>query len=282
MSIRQEIRQSFREGSIIVRLIYINAAVFLFVRLADFVCHLSTGSSSSLTNYVAMPIDFEQMILKPWTLLTYMFFHYDVIHIIFNMLCLHWFGRIFAGLIGTRLILRTYLFGGVGGAVLCMLSHSLLSSGSILLGSSAAVLALLAAVAVWSPNHVINIVFVGNVRLKFYALFFLLIDLVSIASWDNAGGHIAHLGGAFIGAILAIRWRTHGLPEVSQWSVRRPLVRRTKLKVVHNRPLTDAEYNAQNLERTKELDRILDKVAKSGYNSLSAEEKRLLFDESKK
>ncbi len=275
MSIRQEIRQSFREGSIIVRLIYINAAVFLFVRLADFVCHLSTGSSSSLTNYVAMPIDFEQMILKPWTLLTYMFFHYDVIHIIFNMLCLHWFGRIFAGRIGTRLILRTYLFGGVGGAVLCMLSHSLLSSGSILLGSSAAVLALLAAVAVWSPNHVINIVFVGNVRLKFYALFFLLIDLVSMTRGDYAGGHIALLGGAFIGAILAMRWRTHGLPEVSQWSVRRPLMRRTKLKVVHNRPLTDAEYNAQKVERTKELDRILDKVATSGFNSWSAEVNRL-------
>lgn len=285
MSIVQEIKESFRENNIVVKLIYVNVGVFAVLRIFDLLMMLAGSSlQGSLTLLLAMPTTPEGMIVKPWTVITYMFSHYDFIHIIFNLLCLHWFGRLFCYLIGEHLVMRTYLIGGLAGAVACLLGAEILPVGSVMLGASAAILALLLAVAVYAPNYSVGIVFIGQVKLKYYALALVLIDIVSIPGLYNAGGHIAHLGGALAGVILALRWKRNGVPVPSRTShsFNWNFLHRKRMKVVQRRPLTDMEYNAQRAEREREVDRILEKIKKSGYDSLSEKERRLLFEESNK
>ncbi len=284
MSIIDDIRHSFREGSTAIRLIYINAAVFIVLRLAEAFMRLA-GLGVNPVGWLAMPTEPASLIFRPWTVVTYMFTHYDIVHIIFNMLCLHWFGQIFVALIGDRLVLRTYIIGGLAGAVLCLLLSPLWSYGSLLLGASAAVLALLFAVSVYEPDYRVHLAFVGEVRLKYYALFFVVIDVVSIAAWDNAGGHTAHLGGALAGAYLALRWKKYGLPQGSlvPRKLRNLFQRKPRFTVIQGgRPLSDEQYNRRRHDTQQEIDRILDKIKASGYDSLTQQERQTLFDQSKK
>ncbi len=284
MAIIDDLRKSFREGSTPVRLIYINVLVFIAIRLIELVGTLSGNGWLNPVSWFAMPTELSSFIRRPWTIFTYMFLHYDIIHIIFNMLCLHWFGQLFIALIGNRLVWRTYLIGGLVGGAACLLCGSVWAHGSVLLGASAGVLAVLLAVSVYEPNYSVSIVFVGTIRLKYYALIFIAIDILSIAGWSNAGGHVAHLGGAIAGALLAIRWKQHGLPQTTTTSFGKNLFRRKpKVTIIRGgRPLSDMEYNTQKREHSQEVDRILDKIKASGYDSLTKKERQTLFDESKK
>lgn len=285
MSIVQDIKESFRENIIVVKLIYVNIGIFAVLRIFDLLMMLAGSSLQGwLTLQLAMPTTFSSLILKPWTVVTYMFSHYDFIHIIFNLLCLHWFGKLFCYLIGEHLVMRTYLIGGFVGAVACLLGAEILPVGSVMLGASAAILALLLSVAVYAPNFKVGIVFVGQVKLKYCALILVLIDIVSIPGLYNAGGHIAHLGGALAGVILALWWKKNGVPSRSESKSIYDLnfLHRRKMKVTYRRPLTDIEFNAQRAEREREVDRILEKIKKSGYDSLSESERRTLFEASNK
>lgn len=278
MSIISDLREQYRTGGSAVRLMYVNIVVFVFVALLGLV----GVDRYDMLSLLAMPMDATECLVRPWTVLTYMFVHQDIIHIIFNMLCLHWFGRLFSYLIDERLVLRTYLWGGVVGAVLCLVVFMGGSNG-ILLGASGAVLALLFAVAVYDPEYSVHIVFVGDIRLKYYALIFVGIDILSIAAYNNVGGHVAHLGGALYGAAMGLWWKRNGLPSFSKQTRVSIFGRKPKMKVEYgHRPLTDMEYNAERASRSHEVDRILEKIKQSGYNSLTAEERQTLFDESKK
>lgn len=276
MAFWREINESLNEGGILIKLIYINIGIFLAVRV------LSIFIDSGLVlSFVAMPIGVPEVFYRPWTILTYMFVHYDFIHIFFNLLCLYWFGRIFTTIIGRRPLLTTYIIGGLMGCVACLAAQFFIPiSGSVMIGASAAVMAILLAVAVYAPNFKIQVIFIGVVPLKYYAAFFVIIDIISVPGLVNTGGHLAHLGGAIAGIFLSLWWKWRGLPHEKHSPYGR---NRHKMRVVyHNQMTDDMEFNARKQQHNHEIDRILDKMKQSGYDGLSKAEKQTLFDESKK
>lgn len=295
MSISSEIRDSFKYGSVLTRLIYVNIGTFLIFRFIQLFMVLMGHQPAMIHPWLAVlsvPADYLELLRHFWTPVTYMFLHFDFLHLLFNVLYLYWFGRLFIHLIGESYLLRTYLIGGLAGALAFFLAYNFLpafygNGNAILMGASASVMAVLFTVAKYKPNHKVYLLFFGEVRLKYIALTALIIDMISISNLNNTGGHLAHIGGALAGMLLGWRWTIKGLPDSRTFltsplqDVKNKLSRKPKLSVAHKRPLTDYEYNALKVRRQKELDRILEKIKSNGYESLTAEEKRTLFDASK-
>ena len=290
MDIGREIKDTFKRGSTLIKLIYINVAVFLAVNILQVVVFLFTGKPSTLglIDWLAVPADLGNLITRPWTLLTYMFLQKGFLHILFNLLWLYIFGRIFLMYFNQKRLLSVYLVGGLAGAALYILAFNIFPAfqgnldESIALGASASVMAIVIAISVYKPDYSINLLFLGPVRLKYIALFVIILDIIRIAS-PNAGGHIAHLGGAIFGYFYIAQFRkgknmTRGFDRFmdSVFALFKP---KPKFKVTHKRAKTDIQYNKEKKERQEKINKILDKISKYGYNSLSKEEKELLFRE---
>ena len=295
MSIYDEIKGSFKSGSTLTKLIYINLAVFLAVKIVSVFFFLASSSQTfSLVNWLAVPADLTNLLHRPWTIVTYMFLHEGFLHILFNMLWLYWFGQIFLSYFDDKKLLSVYLVGGLAGAALYILAFNVfpvfeqITPISFALGASASVIAIVIATSVYAPNHKINLMFFGPVALKYIALVTILIDVLSIAS-SNAGGHIAHLGGALFGYLYISQLKrgknmTKGFDHFMDkiFSLFKP---RPKIKVTYKRPMTDMErdieYNKAQAAKQEDIDKILDKIAKSGYSSLTKKEKEILFKNGK-
>ena len=292
-----DLKNNFRRGNVHIRLIYINAAVFLVVALTGIVLRLFNLSSASLVQWFEMPASLPNFVVQPWAILTYMFLHADFLHVLFNMLWLFWFGDLFLRFFSARHLRGLYLLGGICGGLLYMLAYNVfpyfrpVADYSFLLGASASVLAIVAATAYSEPNYPINLLLIGTIRLKYLALIVIGMDVLFITS-DNAGGHIAHLGGALAGLWFAAslgkgrdltRWINLALGWVAGLFSSRP--RKPKMKVHYKADAgrqKDYDYNARRKAQSDEIDRILDKLKKSGYESLTTEEKKSLFDASKR
>jgi membrane associated rhomboid family serine protease len=298
MSILTEIRESFRHGTILTRLIYINIGVFLIFRFIQLFMVLGGFSPDMIHPWLAffsIPAEPFALLMHPWTPFTYMFLHFDFLHLLFNVLYLYWFGRLFLQIIGPGPFLKTYLIGGLSGALMYFLAINFLPafyshfSSTILLGASASAMAILFAVARYQPEFSVYLVLIGPVRLKYVALFALIIDLISISNLSNTGGHLAHLGGAAAGLWLGWQWAIKGAPTQKMTiskagkSFKWPILfkKKSHLSVTHKRPLSDLEYNALKVHRQKLVDQILEKIKVSGYDSLNATEKKTLFEASK-
>ena len=193
MSVIDEIKSSFKSGSALIKLLYINIAVFLAVKIIGVIFFLlSVSPTFSLVNWLAVPADFHNLIFKPWTIITYMFLHQEFLHILFNMLWLYWFGQIFLSYFDDKKLLSVYMVGGLAGAVLYILSFNIFPVFSqalpisYALGASAAVIAIVVATSVYAPNHTIQLMFFGPVQLKYIAIVTIIIDIMSIAS-SNSG-----------------------------------------------------------------------------------------------
>ena len=290
-----DLKEKFRRGTICLQLIYINVAVFLLVTVCGVFLQLFNLSPGEWLVWLQLPASFSRFIIQPWTLLTYMFMHAGIMHILFNMLWLYWFGRLFLQFFSAKHLRGVYLLGGICGGLLYMVAYNVfpyfqyMIEGSFLLGASASVLAIVTATAYREHNYPIPLLFIGNIRLKYLALAVIGMDLLFLTS-SNAGGHISHLGGALAGVWFAASlskgtditaWINRLLDSISGMFSRRP--RKPKMKVHYgsNRK-KDYEYNARKKSQSDEIDRILDKLKKSGYESLTADEKRSLFDASKR
>lgn len=289
MTIFEEIKESFKKGSSLTRLIYVNLAVFLIVKITQVILFLFNAdplSYSLVIRNLAVPAEFPALIRKPWTIITYMFLHNGFLHILFNILWLYWFGRIFLEYLDGKKLVGVYLLGGFSGALFYMIAFNFLPafenilSSSIALGASASVLAIVIAISVYVPNYTIYLLFLGPVKLKYIALVTILIDIISIAG-SNAGGHIAHLGGALFGWYYIQRYRrgkdiTKGINSILDafftW-----LKPRRNIKVTYKRTPSDHEFNRQRVQNQEVIDKILEKISRSGYDSLTKEEKELLF-----
>ena len=208
-SIIDNLKRQFGQGSVLLKLIYINVAVFLLLRIAGVVLLLFNIDLSIVLPYIEMPSDPYEFITHPWTLLTYMFVHYDVWHILFNMLWLYWFGQIFLTAFGEKQMVGLYLWGGIAGGLLYLLSYNLFpyfeGKQGLMCGASASIIAIVVATAFRMPDYKINLLFLGAISLKYIAIVTILIDLLSVTS-ANGGGHIAHLGGALLGYWFIVRW----------------------------------------------------------------------------
>lgn len=285
MNLLDEIKESFREGSALTRLIYINLGVFLLVRIIN-VFYFLSGITFPFLDWLALPADFGMLASRPWTLLTYMFLHFGFLHILFNLLWLYWMGQIFLGYFDQGKLIAIYLLGGICGGLFYVAGYnsfpvfSEIVVDSRLLGASASVIAIVMALALHAPNHTLYLMFIGPVKMKYIALFSVLMYVIGISS-TNAGGNLAHLGGAFWGVIYILQLR-RGI-DLGKWLtgifsvVKKRFAPKPKVKVSYRKPVDDIEYNRMKNQDKTRINGILDKIGKSGYDSLSKEEKEILF-----
>jgi len=285
MNLLDEIKESFREGSALTRLIYINLGIFLLVRIVN-VFYFLSGTQFPFLDWLALPADFGLLASRPWTLLTYMFLHFDFLHILFNLLWLYWMGQIFLGYFDQGKLVAIYLLGGIAGGLFYVAGYnsfpvfSEIVVDSRLLGASASVIAIVTALAVHAPNHTLHLVFIGPVKMKYIALFSVFMYVIGISS-TNAGGNLAHLGGAFWGMIYVLQLR-RGV-DLGKWitklftGIKKSIAPKPKVKISYRKPVDDIEYNRMKNQDKTRMNGILDKISKSGYDSLSKEEKEILF-----
>ena len=293
-SIITDLKETFRNGNIHVRLIFINAAVFVLMAFISIFLQLFNIAEIQLFEWLEMPASLIQFLYQPWSLLTYMFMHAGILHILFNMLWLYWFGELFLQFFSAKHLRGLYILGGCSGGLLYLAAYNVfpyfepLIPYSYLLGASASVLAVVTATAYREPNYPIRLLLLGTMKLKHMAWMVIGLDLLFITS-SNAGGHIAHLGGALAGLAFAAQLSkghdlTHFinyiLDTLLAWTDRQP--RKPKMKVNYGKRQSDYDYNAHKKAQNEEIDRILDKLRKSGYESLTTEEKKSLFDASKR
>ncbi len=298
MGLQDDLRMQWRTGGMVVRLILINAGVFLALLLLRLLLLPSAGdlhtAKALLDHYVIQWIrstsDLGMLVTRPWTVVTYMFVQTDIGHIFWNMLMLWFGGRLFQDLLGSKRLLGNYLLGGLAGFVLFAISQNVmpgLHGGSLsgIQGASAAVLSVLVGIAAYRPDMVVNLILIGPVKLMYVAAVIVLLDLVGIGSGDGVA-HEAHIGGALYGFFAAQQ-----LKRGNDWSLGFvnflgrlwPFgkARASKLRVekafVGKPSRNDVDYNATKRAKQARVDTILDKISRSGYDSLSKEEKDFLF-----
>lgn len=301
----QDLKNQYKNGSALIKLIFVNVAVFLLVNILhvlflmfdvnSMLVPLPGGKTLSVvTELLTANADISILISKPWSIITYMFLQDGLWHMFFNMLMLYFSGRLFIQYLGEKKLVSVYLLGGLFGFLFYALALNFLPFFDIqfsrgIMGASAAVSAILIAIASYVPNLVVRLFIIGEVKLKYVALFIVIMDIVSLRQGFNEGGYISHIGGALFG-FLYIQQLKKGNDFASGFSKLLDYLKvffkpQKKMKVVYKKGTktrNDYEYNAQKKANQAKIDAILDKISKSGYDSLSKEEKAILFEQSKK
>ncbi len=300
-----EVKAFFKRKTILSRLILINLGVFIFVNLVSLFLWLFQVNSqtmeqfniSPLVYWLSVPADVNNLITRPWSIITYMFLQQNFFHLFFNMFVLYFGGRIFMEYLSQKKLLSTYIWGGILGALFFIISFNLFpvfesyTSLAIALGASASVLAILVAISTYVPNYTVNLLLFGRVKLKYIAIVLVVIDVLSIQR-ENPGGHIAHLGGAFWGFIYILMLKKgynmsffsniFDFKKLFQPFLKPKKPKQSTTANYNERPITDDEYNYKRVQKQKRIDNILEKISKSGYESLTKEEKEFLFRMSNK
>jgi membrane associated rhomboid family serine protease len=281
-------------GNVLYKLVAINVAVFILIEFTAVVLALSgvTGDMGSaeelLRNPLAVHSHWPEVVIYLWGFITYQFVHYDIFHILGNMLIFFFAGRIFREFLGDKKLLSVYLIGGIAGALVSVAAMHIFpifrGREMYLIGASASVMAVLAAIGTLLPNYTVQLMFIGRVRLVYIVVVLAVIDFLGLAS-GNAGGHFAHIGGLAWGIIYVVSlkngrdlgaWLTNFLDRISG---RKP--KPGPLKPHRNESPRVKALSRFNRVSQDEVDSILDKIAKSGYDSLSQKEKDILFRASK-
>ncbi|UZO79448.1 rhomboid family intramembrane serine protease [Aquimarina sp. ERC-38] len=281
----------FKTANIAVKIIVINVAVFLLARVGAWVI----GSTpSNFMSWFVLPADIMSYLTQFWSILTYSFLHFDFFHILWNMLILYWFSQFVLNLFNEKRFLTIYLLGAICGGILFLTGYNLFpvlaNQSGFLIGASAGVLAIVVFIATYTPNAEVRI-FMFTLKLWHIALFMVLRDLISLPTSGNAGGLIAHMGGALLGYIYALQLRKgidigsgfeKAIDAVGSYFTPKP---KSPLKTVHRKPKTtrttqtkqQSVVRRNKTEQQKRIDEILDKISTSGYESLSKQEKDFLF-----
>lgn len=307
-SLKEDLRMRWATGGMAVRLIMVNVLVFLLLATLRLLVTLGIPILPLPGAFgLATTSDLGLLAFRPWSVLTHMFAHTQVWHLVMNMLILWWMGGMFRSYFGDRRTLSTYLMGGLWGFLLYGLASNLVPAfpqGGYALGASSAVMALMVATATYTPDTVIRLFILGPVKLKWVALAYVVLDYVALSNGSNVGGHLGHIGGAAYGYVYmrnlqAGRDLGAGLERVidrivtvfgsSSKGERRTNRKRRRGKGLHSvhrsvnvdgrtrRAHTDEEFNAEKKSRQQRIDRILDKISKVGYDQLTQEEKDFLF-----
>ena len=297
MGIWDDIKSTFRKGSSLTRLIYINIAFFLIISIISIIGFLVVNPelSNQTIRFLSVPSSFTTLLTRPWTLFTYMFTHKELLHILVNLLWLYWFGSIFLEYFDQKKLVAVYLLGGLIGAITYVLSYNIFPAFSSvvkesipLLGASASVMAIVVAIAAYVPDYTVMLFLLGRVKIKYIAI--VVFILTSVLDFSvNSGGKLAHIGGAVFGYLYTLSYKQGH--DLGKWlnniidsvvTIFRPA---KKMKVTYKRKAADdmdLEYNRTKVEHQKEINKILEKISKGGYDSLTKEEKEMLFKESQK
>lgn len=276
----------YKTANVVVKLIVINTIIFLSLYLASFFFGIGQGE---LAQWFVLPDSFGEFIVQPWSFLTYSFIHFGFWHLFWNMIVLFWFGPFILNIFNAKRFLTIYLLGAFFGGLLYVLAYNLFpvftGQAGYLLGASASVRAIMIFIAAYTPHTQVRIIFF-NVKLWQVGVFVVILDLVQIPTSGNAGGLLAHLGGALFGYVYATQLaKGHDIGKwfegIMDW-VSNLFKSRTKkpFRKVHRTPQKPASGNTTKLEKNahqKKIDGILDKIGKSGYESLTKAEKDFLF-----
>ncbi len=296
-----EFKNAFnRPDNGLMQIILINLAVFVVLIVLRVLLTLTGGGGAynAMMHWLMLPSSVPEFLTRPWTLVTYFFLHERFFHILFNLLFLYWFGKIIKEFLGGSKVVNLYVLGGLAGGVFYILIYNTIPffaervDTSMMLGASAGVFAVVVGAATFMPNYTIFMMFIGPVKIKYIALFYVILAFAQ-STGQNAGGELAHLGGAALGFVY-IRQLQNGT-DLGKWIqsfllfIKSFFVRQPKVKVSYRkdpktrkRPSTSSSAQKSTTDTSQEeIDAILDKISQSGYESLTKGEKQKLFDASK-
>lgn len=300
MNLWQQLVYKYQQGSIIIKLIFINVAVFLVSNIVFALASLFEANLSHyFYQYTAVHSNLKDLLFTPWTVITYAFLHKGLFHILFNMLWLYWIGSILEEYIGSRKILPVYIYGAVFGALLYVFAYNVFplfeseKYTSFAIGASAGVMAIIWATVTLLPEYEVRLFLLGSVKLIWLAAIMLALDLINV-SGSNAGGAIAHIGGAFMGFLFIYLYRNGNdlsigfnkvLDSITNLFQPKP---KSHLKVKYKRKqkqqtrssATANKKQENNVDHEAKLNAILDKINESGYDGLTKAEKDFLFRKS--
>ena len=272
----------------LIKIIIINIIVFVSVSFIQVILTISGLSSffTFLINKLMLPASLSTFVLQPWSIISYFFLHMNFMHILWNMLFLYWFGKIITDNIGNNALISLYVLGGIIGGLLYMATYNIIPyygervSESLMLGASAGVFSVVVGSATLMPNYTFYLLLIGPVRIKYIALFYVLLSFFDVAG-SNAGGEIAHLGGAFIGYIF-IKQLQNGV-NIGEGIINLINLFNKKKRKKESKKDVSQDLRKGSIEPSQdEVDKILDKISDSGYSSLTKKEKERLFNASKK
>ena len=274
----QKLKEKFINLNILEKIIFLNLACFIFPYILNTFFFLFDYSNFSIISWFELSSDLKKIIFKPWSIISYSFFHSGFFHLFWNMIILLYSGQIFLNLFPNKMFLSTYFVGVIFGGIIFIFCYNVFpvffNSYSTMIGSSAGVMAILIFVCVYNPNYEIRILFF-NIKLLYIGLFFVFFDIIQIP-YGNAGGHFAHLGGSLVGFIYA-RQIKNGKDIFDSFSFLIISIfyknKKKENKIIKNdyRNILHKDINQ------KKIDQILDKINSSGYDSLSEGEKDFLF-----
>ncbi len=281
---KRDLRIWMAQAPILSRLVLINIGIFLafsILHLLSFLFALPVGIDDVLTKFLVAYASPTELLYLPWGVVTYQFLHAGLWHLLGNMFMLYFGGVLFSGLLGEKRMLRLYLFSGIVGALFfsfCYQVFPIFSSvrdQAFAMGASASVLGIVSAIAVYTPTYRVRLFGIWEIQLRYLALLLVLLDLVAIPD-GNAGGHLAHLGGAGFGAWYA--WRLKNGHEPLGWWMRiEALVQNLFSGKPKSKSSSKQKATSNRRVDQNEVDAILDKISKSGYESLTKAEKEVLF-----
>lgn len=289
MSLLDDLKMQLRSGDITMRLIVLNIILFVVPNVIAALVHLS-GYKIDFLYYVSLSSTISDLLWKPWSILTYSFFHAGIWHIIFNLIMFNFAAKVFMTYFTQKQLLGLYVSGGLFAGLIYLLCYNtlpaLIDTPASVVGASASVMAILFAVATYAPTMQLRLLIIGNVKLWHVAVVFLIIDFLQLSS-TNTGGHLAHLGGALFGYIFTTQLK-RGI-DLTNWFTSIVVFfqtatdsrKRTPFKKVHRnfkpKPKPEPSKIVKKDTVQQQIDTILDKISKSGYESLTKDEKEFLF-----
>ena len=284
MSIIKKLQNKFKYANIVEKIISINVAVFVLIFIFNTLGFLFKANGS-VVDWFILPATFEGFISKPWSIITYGFVHVDFIHILMNLISLYFIGNLFVNYFTPKQFISFYILGTLFGGIVFLLSYNFFPafsndvSNSVLLGASAGVSAIFIGLATYIPNYQFKIPLLGFVKIWHLAAIWVALDVIQIPV-GNAGGRLAHIGGALFGFLYvsqASNVKIDILSKISSFftSKKKPL------KTVYKSKKTTTKKQANTTYKQQKINVILDKISKSGYDTLSQEEKDFLFKQGK-
>jgi len=291
MKLKDQIQNRIQQLNIVEKIILINIICFVFPLLFKTILFLFSLSENFFIGLFELSSSFQDLVFRPWTILTYGFLHSGFFHLFWNMYLLYFSSRLLLNLFNSKIFLKLYFLGIIIGGLTFILSYNFFpvfqDANPYMVGASAGVMSVFIFMSTYSPNLEIKLI-LFNIKLRYLGIAFVLLDVIQIP-YGNSGGHIAHLGGAFFGFLYAQRLQKGldiGLPlDNLVEKIPQLFVRKSKIKTVYKRKdMYDIQNQKTSMEtdRQKRIDEILDKISVSGYESLSNEEKDFLFRIGKK
>ncbi|WP_438977160.1 rhomboid family intramembrane serine protease [Polaribacter sp.] len=284
MSIIKDLKYSYNTGNIVEKLIYLNVALFICTLLISVLQGLYKGEMNFIMEWFSLDNDINTLFRKPWSILSYGFLHAGFLHILMNMIVLYFIGNLFLEYFTEKQLLNFYILGTLFGGIFFLFSQNYFplfeGKSTVLVGASAGISAIFIGITTYMPNYQIKLRFIGFVKLWYLAAFWIGLDILGLIG-SNAGGHFAHLGGALFGFIYVSRASNKEISFLNNlWGMFSS--KNKKIKTVY-KSSTKRKNNVSNTNSNQvKIDAILDKISKSGYDTLTKEEKDFLFKQGKK